>query len=250
LISANLFLFLLTSGLVAGLVDAIAGGGGLIAVPALLFAGLPPQFALGTNKGQSVIGTAAALFRFHRTDLLDRKRAVSIFAPALIASSLGVLTISKFSNETLKPIVVILLLTVATILIFIPPKPRREHRKVSTTLLILALSAIAFYDGFFGPGTGTFLILANVWLANDRLDAASANAKVVNCASNLAALLTFIGKGLVLWHYVLPMALGQICGGFIGAHLTIKKGPRIVRLLTVTISIVLALKLGWQWLSS
>ncbi|MBK9516830.1 MAG: TSUP family transporter [Anaeromyxobacter sp.] len=238
-------------GLVAGTIDAIAGGGGLLTVPALLAAGLPPHLALGTNKGQSVFGSFAAMVKFARAGLIDPARARVGFLAGLVGSLCGAALVLRVPPATLRPVVLALLAAAA---LFIglrraaPPAagqpPRRRHRGSLTAGLVALV--IGAYDGFFGPGTGTFLIVASVALLGDGLAEASAGAKVVNFASNLAALALFAARGVVLWKVALPMALGQLCGGWLGAHLAVRRGDGLVRRVVVVVSLALAVKLAFD----
>jgi uncharacterized protein len=227
----------------AGTVDAIAGGGGLITVPALLAAGLPPHVALGTNKGQSVFGSGAALVAFWRAGRVDRRQAAFTFPLGLVGSLVGAVIVTSIDQDALRPIVIAMLIGAAALLLV--RKPAREQdadtRPVVAALLALAIGA---YDGFFGPGTGTFLIVGFVALCGRSLVHASADAKVVNFASNLAAVLVFARDGHVLWQLALPMAVAQLCGGVIGAHLAMKGGERIVRGFVLLVSGALIVKLA------
>lgn len=245
----SLLLGLFLVGLLAGFVDAIAGGGGLLTLPALLLTGIDPAHALGTNKGQGVFGTATSLHRFSASPLLDRPRAVQSFLPALIGAAIGVSLIARVPKPLLTPVVMVML-AVAAVLVIVQRPPHRAlpPRYQPFWVAAVVAFALAAYDGFFGPGTGTFLILAYTYLWHDPLDAASANAKVVNFASNLASMLTFAWLGLIIWRLVLPMAAGQIIGGFLGAHLTIRLGKPLVRSFVVAVSLALILRLGWQYL--
>lgn len=242
-------LALFAVGAVAGLVDAIAGGGGLLTVPALwlIAPGLDPRQVLGTNKGQGVFGTATSLHRFANSPLLDRRRAWASFPPALLGAALGVMLVSRIRPAVLAPVVMILL-AVAAILVIVqrPPHVQLAFRPRPWWMAAVVGFILAGYDGFFGPGTGTFLILAYTYLWRDPLDAASANAKVVNFASNLASMVTFASLGLIVWAYALPMAAGQIIGGYVGAHLTIRVGRKLVRYVVVGVSLALILRLAWQ----
>jgi uncharacterized membrane protein YfcA len=239
-------------GLAAGTVDAIAGGGGLLTVPALLAAGLPPHLALGTNKGQSVFGSFAAMVRFARAGLISPARARVGFPLGLLGSLAGAALVLAVPPATLRPVVLVLLAGAA---LFIglrrgqaDPRsaagaPRRHGGSVASGLVALLIGA---YDGFFGPGTGTFLIVASVAFLGDGLAEASAGAKVVNFASNLAALALFAARGLVLWQVALPMAAGQLCGGWVGAHLAVRRGDALVRRVAVVVSLALAAKVAWD----
>ena len=233
--------------LFAGTVDAIAGGGGLVTLPALLAAGLPPHLALGTNKGQSVWGSGSSLVAFWRAHRVDRRVAVASFPLALVGSLGGAMLVGLIAPTTLRPVVVALLITTAVLLVV--RKPSREHdtplpaRQVLARASVLAV-AMGAYDGFFGPGTGTFLIVGFVTLCGRSLVHASADAKVVNFASNLAAVAVFAAGGRVVWQVALPMAAAQLCGGLLGAHLAMRGGARVVRIAVLVVSGALIGKLA------
>jgi uncharacterized membrane protein YfcA len=236
--------------LVAGTVDAIAGGGGLLTVPALLAAGLPPHLALATNKGQSVFGSFAAMVRFARAGLVDARRARIAFPAGLLGSLLGAAAVLVVPPEALRPLVLALLAAAALFVglrrpgsVPLAPAPARRGAPAIAAAIALAIGA---YDGFFGPGTGTFLIVAFVALLGDGLARASASAKVVNFASNLAALALFASRGVVVWRIALPMAAAQLAGGWIGAHLAVRRGDALVRRVVVIVTLALALKLAWD----
>ncbi|WP_224361257.1 TSUP family transporter [Hyalangium versicolor] len=234
--------------LCAGCVDAIAGGGGLITLPILLTTGLPPHVALGTNKGQSVFGAFSALVRFSRARLLSGKLAWVSFPLGLLGAFAGARLVLWVKPEVLKPLVLVLLIAVAAFLAFRkgpPPGDRPEPPLAKLRLLGGGVALlIGAYDGFFGPGTGTFLIVAFSTLLGHGLVRASADAKVVNFASNIASVVIFTWKGVVLWHVALPMAVAQFAGAWIGAHLTVKGGDKLVRKVVLAVVAALVLKLG------
>jgi uncharacterized membrane protein YfcA len=239
---------LLTSvALAAGAVDAVAGGGGLLTLPALLATGLPPHLALGTNKGQSVFGSGAALVRYARSSMVGGSRALVAFPAGLAGSFLGASLVMRLRPESLRPLVLILLIAVAAFLAF---RPQLQGRKkdVSTRRELLVAAAtglvIGAYDGFFGPGTGTFLIIAFVLLLGDELARASANAKVVNFASNLAAMALFASRDAIVWKLAVPMAAAQFAGGWLGAHLAVRRGDRLVRGAVLAVVLALSVKMG------
>lgn len=223
----------------AGVVDAIAGGGGLLTVPALLTAGLPPQLVVGTNKGSAVFGSGAALLRFLRAGLVDRRRAGPLFFLGAVGSLGGASLLLALDPTILRPVVLVLLVIAGTVVAFARPRPRVDPptgRRLKVAALALGVGA---YDGFFGPGTGTFLIIGFVTLLSLSLSQASANAKVVNFASNLAALALLASRGVVRWEVSMPMAVAQFLGGTVGAHLAVKGGDTLVR--RVVLGVVLAL---------
>lgn len=236
--------------LAAGFVDAIAGGGGLISLPALLSTSLPTHMALGTNKGQSMFGSFAALLRFRRAGLLDLERARWTFPFGLVGSLCGAALVLLLEPAVLRPVVLVLLVCVAVFLAFRKPGAPKSHEGVPVRMArrVAAVGAllIGAYDGFFGPGTGTFLIIAFVALAGDSLSKASGNAKVVNFASNLAAAALFASRGVVVWQVALPMAAAQFTGGWLGAHTAVRGGDVLVRRVVLGVVVALCLKLAWD----
>ena len=217
-------------------------------LPALLATGLPPHVVLGTNKGQSVFGSFAALVRFYRAGLLSKQLAAVTFPLGLVGSFMGAGLVLLMRPEVLKPVVLVLLVIVAAFLAFRrgpPPgeRPEPPRQRLLSLGAVIAL-LIGTYDGFFGPGTGTFLIIAFSGLLGHGLTRASADAKVVNFASNLAAVSLFAYRGLVLWYVALPMAAAQFTGGWIGAHLAVRGGDKLVRKVVLLVVVALVLKLG------
>jgi uncharacterized membrane protein YfcA len=230
----------------AGTVDAIAGGGGLITLPALLAAGLPPIQALGTNKGQSVWGATAALIAFWRAGRVDRKQALFAFPLGFVGSLAGATVVSAIDKDALRPIVIVMLIGAAVLLVVRKPSRDQDAGRPRWWIAALLALAIGGYDGFFGPGTGTFLIVGFVALCGRSLVHASADAKVVNCASNLAAVYVFASGDHIVPEAALPMAAAQLVGGFIGAHLAMRGGERIVRGVVLCVSGALIVKLVYD----
>lgn len=236
---------------VAGLIDAIAGGGGLLTVPALLTAGLPPHFVFGTNKGAAVFGSGAAVWRFSRAGLIDQGRARWLFPLGFLGSLAGASALVVVEPAVLKPVVLVLLIVAGLIVAFVRPKEDASRQPPTRALLKASVIAliIGAYDGFFGPGTGTFLIIAFVTVLNLSLQRASANAKVVNFASNLAAMLLLFSKGLIVWKISVPMAVGQFAGGTLGAQLAVKGGDQLVRRVVFGVVVALVARLGYDFVS-
>lgn len=234
----------------AGLVDAIAGGGGVLTVPALLAAGLPPHLALGTNKGVSTWGTAAAVFTFARRGRLRFDRASLGFLGGAAGALLGAQLQLAFAPEALRPIVLILLVVVAIALVV--HRPRAQVAVDADTparplgIAFAIATALGAYDGFFGPGTGTFLIVAEVTFLRATLSEATADAKPVNLGSNVISLATFAMRGTVLWPLAIPMAIGNVLGNTLGARIAMKGGDRVVRLAVIAVSLALVAKLTWD----
>ena len=243
-VSVEVLLLLALSAFAAGLVDAIAGGGGLLTVPALLAAGLPPQIAIATNKGQACFGAVSSFASFWTKDGIDRRRAPLGFACGFFGSLAGAQVLLLVKPEPLKPIVLVLLILAAAFVAW-PRKPRdgTAHSWATIALVPVAFT-LGFYDGFFGPGVGSMLIVAFVLLFGDTLTRASGNAKVVNLASNVAALVLFSVRGTVLWKIALPMAAANAAGAFIGARLAVKRGDRFVRVVVLVVVAALVVKIA------
>jgi uncharacterized membrane protein YfcA len=232
----------------AGLIDAIAGGGGLVSLPALLAAGVPPHLALGTNKGQAVFGATASAVSFWRRGAVDRARALPAFAAGFVGSWLGAHLVLRVPPATLRIAVMALLLGAAALVLTRRSAAALVPKVTSARSARAALVAISFtlgaYDGFFGPGTGSLLVIAFATVFGDALTRASGNAKIVNLASNLAAVLTFASRGTVLWQVALPMAAANALGAGIGARLAIRKGDNLVRAVVVFVVLAVVVKLG------
>lgn len=230
----------------AGLVDAIAGGGGLVTVPALLAAGLPPSVALATNKGQAAFGAVSSFVSFWTRNGIDRRRVPLGFAAGFVGSLTGAWVLLHIDPKPLKPVVLALLMLAATFIAW----PRKPSTGRSHSWAMLALGPIAFalgfYDGFFGPGVGSMLIVVFVVVFGDTLTRASGNAKVVNLASNLAALLLFSLRGAVVWRIALPMALANALGAFVGARFALKGGDKFVRVVVLGVVTILVLKMAYD----
>ena len=235
----------------AGFVDAIAGGGGLISLPVLLAAGVPAHLALGTNKGQSVFGSCASMITYARAGLVDWKQARFTWPLAFIGSTLGAFAVTAVAPATLRPVVMILL-ALASVLLWMPrPTALADGIALSRGRMVAISSALALvigsYDGFFGPGTGAFLIVGMVALLGRTLPRATADAKVINFASNVAAVLWFAGHGAILWRVSLPMAGAQLLGGILGARTAIRGGARLIRVMVTVVSTLLLCKLAFDF---
>lgn len=232
----------------AGFVDAIAGGGGLLTVPALLAAGLPPQLALGTNKLQSSCGTALATFNYARAGLIEWKEWIPGIAVTVAASIAGALTAAKADPSHLRKLIPIVLVLLAAYTAFKPDlgtskRPSRMERLPFSLILGLALG---FYDGFLGPGTGSFWMMACVLIQGLDLTAATGVTKVMNLSSNVGSLALFLLAGKVDFRIGLLMAAGQLIGAYAGSRVAIRQGPRLIRPVFLTVVLALAAKLAWE----
>ena len=232
----------------AGFVDAIAGGGGLISLPALLAAGLPAHLALGTNKGQATFGAVSSAVSYWRRGAIDRGRAPVAFVCALIGALIGAAILLAVKPEPLRPVVIGLLVAAAVV---VTARPHSEGRGLAQRWQRPALVAVTLllgaYDGFFGPGVGTMLIVAFSLIHGDGEARASGNAKVANLASNLAALILFSYRGTVLWTVALPMAAANALGAAAGARMALARGDRFVRVVALVVVSALIVKLAFDW---
>jgi uncharacterized protein len=242
-VETEILLFIMA--LTAGLVDAIAGGGGLITLPALLWAGLGPLEALATNKAQGVFGTASASANFLRQGLIDLRSAALAFACAFVGAASGVLFIRHVGGALPPWLVPALLIAFSLYFLFSPSVSDLDARQRlgQVAFAFLVALPIGFYDGFFGPGTGSFFAMGYVALQGYNLRRATAYTKLLNFASNLAALLCFLPSGHIMWHYGLLMAAGQFIGAWLGSHLVLRHGARLIRPVLVTASLAISLKL-------
>lgn len=237
-------------GVAAGFVDAIAGGGGLISVPALMWAGLPPVQALATNKLQASFGSFTATANYYRNGLVKfRELRIAVFF-TFIGSAAGALLVQTLPTDFLEWLIPLLLIIFALYLLFSPKAGDKErHQRITPTFFGLLIgSSVGFYDGFFGPGTGSFFTFAFIALLGYTLPQATGGTKLLNFTSNFAALVVFILSGKVLWLIGLVMGCGQIFGAYLGSHVTIRHGSRIIRPVLVAVSITLAAKLLLQQL--
>jgi uncharacterized protein len=230
--------------LAAGFVDSIAGGGGLLALPALMMTGLDPATVLGVNKAQSAIGTSSATFAYARARLISWKIVWPYMVLAGIAGFIGSLIAIRIPSDMLKAVVPVLLVTIALWFSF-SPKIRDEDAKARLSPLSFAVAplVIGFYDGVFGPGAGSFYMMAFVTLLGYGVTRATAQTKCVNLCSNLGSLVLFAGTGNVLWPLALLMGLGSMTGAQIGSRLAIRKGVGLIRPLLVIICCLMALRL-------
>lgn len=227
----------------AGLIDSVAGGGGLISLPAYLAAGLPPVLAAGTNKLSACLGTVASTTRFVRERKVDWKAAVFAAAGAFPGSWLGTLLLRQIPEDAVRLMMICAIPVVAAVVLRKREMQGRclvEERFYRPLAFVIGL-AIGFYDGLIGPGTGTFLILMFTMALGMEAVMASGTAKVVNLTSNLAALISLFSTGNVLIALGLPAALCGIAGNWVGAGLTIKKGVGFIRrMLLIVLCLLLA----------
>jgi uncharacterized protein len=250
-LSVDVLLVLLAAG-VAGCIDAIVGGGGLIQTPALfgVYGNTPPATLLGTNKFASIFGTANAAWRYSRKISIPWRSLRWLALLVLLTSAAGAFTATRVPPAVFRPLVPVLLVMV---LIYVlrhrqlgdAHAPRRLS-PLQWLLAAILIGAIGFYDGFFGPGTGSFLMFVFVRLYGYDFLNAAASARVLNVATNLAALLWFGWQGHVMWSIAAGMALCNVAGSMLGAHLAFKGGSIFVRKIFITVVSVLIVRTAWQ----
>lgn len=231
--------FLFCVAIVAGTVDTLAGGGGLLALPALMMSGIPPIWALGTNKFQGSVGTATASWIMIRSGRISFKQVRPLMLGSLIGAVLGTLLVQQIHTSWLEWIVPVVLAVIAGYFLLAPhPVENTGKPKCSTKLYRrVVVPLIGGYDGFFGPGTGSFFALAGVSLRGLSLVEATAVAKTLNCASNVASLVVFLLGGHVIWLAAMVMLVGQMIGAWLGAHALFRINPKYLRYLVVTMSL-------------
>ena len=239
---------LTATAVLSGFIDAIAGGGGLIMVPALLFAGVPPLNTLGTNKLQSMFGTAMAFRNYSSRGLVDWRRHKGTVVAVFIGATAGVLLVQAIRNDALKLIIPVLLLVMAGYTILSPRMHDEDaHERITEKAYLPVAGSIGFYDGFFGPGTGSFFATTLVALRGVGLTKATAQTKQFNLTSNLASVLFFAIGGKIWWGLGLCMALGSMTGGWLGSHTAMKFGAALIRPLLVILSLALTARVLWSY---
>lgn len=243
-------LFLLAASFFAGFIDSIAGGGGLIQLPALLI-GLPKSETaevLGTNKLSAVFGTTTAAALYRKQIKPDPKILIAMGVPAFLGSAGGAVLASKIPTSSMRPMVLVLLIIVAVYTWFKPDLGKFENLrhlpKRRVQIAAIAGVVIGFYDGIFGPGTGSFLMLILVASLGYAFITASAIAKVVNVATNVGAITVFGINGAVLWQIGIILGIANITGAIIGARLAIKGGSTLVRKVFLLVTVALIVKVG------
>jgi len=245
----SLLIIILVSigGFVAGAVDAIAGGGGVINLPILMFLGLPIDLVLGTNKLAGTSGTVLATAKFVR----NKRYSNFVFRYNLIftaiGAGLGALSASYVSADILKPIVSISVIGIAIYFFFKPElgvsnTGPANLTKLKLTLSVLGAFILGFYDGIFGPGTGAFLMFMFIRFLGQDFVLAGGNTKILNLTSNIVALSIFIFNKKIVWTVGIPLALANMVGGYVGAHIAINRGSSWVRWIFIVMAIVVGVK--------
>lgn len=230
---------------IAGFIDAIAGGGGLLTIPALLFTGISPVQAIATNKLQACFGSFTATRFFVQQKLVIPKQQKAAIIATSIGAILGAIAIQLFDSDVLISILPFALILIAIYLILAKNfgQPENNPKLNTTTFNLSFIPGIGFYDGFFGPGTGTFFTLSYCKMRALNLIQATAHAKLMNFTTNIISLCIFIISDQIVWQLGLTMAIGQIIGARLGAATALKQGTDFIRYMTVAVCIAMSISL-------
>ncbi|MFD1804751.1 sulfite exporter TauE/SafE family protein [Mixta tenebrionis] len=259
IVSPGMLAVLFVIAMLASFIDSIAGGGGLLTVPALLSAGLSPAQVLATNKLQAVGGSFSASLYFVRRGAVKLREQRLNIAMTFIGALCGTLLVQHIQSGFLRQVLPLLIIGIGLYFLLMPRlgEEDRQRRLDGLAFALVAGGAVGFYDGFFGPGAGSFYALAFVTLAGFNLAKSTAHAKVLNFTSNLTSLLFFILGGKVVWGVGLVMLAGSVCGARLGARMVLTRGQKLIRPMVVIVAVVMSGKLLYedygaavgQWLS-
>lgn len=247
-ISIELLALLAGVAFTAGFIDAIAGGGGLITIPALLMTGMPPALALGTNKLQACGGSFSASLYFIRQKAVNLREVWLLILMTFIGATVGTILVQIMDTSVIKKAIPFLVLMIGLYFLFTPTLGNndRQQRFSYVAFAFTAGFGIGFYDGFFGPGAGSLFSLAFVTLLGFNLAKATAHAKVLNFTSNFASFIFFLIGGQMLWSVGFAMMIGQILGATLGAKMVLSKGKALIRPMVVIMSFIMTVKMAYD----
>ena len=246
-LAPDIYLILTVVAGIAGFIDAIAGGGGLLVVPAMLWAGIPPIATLATNKLQSSFSSGTAAYNFTRKGMVSWRTYWPTVLTIAILAGFGAFTVQSIKPGVLNLIVPVLLILIAAYVLLSPRMGDEDaHQRLGVAAYTPVGGAVGFYDGFFGPGTGSFFATSLVALRGLGLIRATAHTKAFNFASNVGALIVFAFGGHIIVTLGLCMAIGSATGAWLGSHTAMRFGAKVIRPLLVTISLALTAKLLWN----
>ncbi|WP_283592834.1 sulfite exporter TauE/SafE family protein [Paraclostridium bifermentans] len=243
-------LFLCLGGFLAAFVDSIAGGGGLISMPVLLIAGLPAHLALGTNKFAGAFGCFSSAYKYSKSGKTNIELLKKLIPFTILGCLLGVKCVLSISENILNILVFLMILIVA-LYTYLKKDLGKEDKfenlsKENIKKGIIMAFALGFYDGFFGPGTGTFLTFAFIKIYGFDFLHASANTKILNFTSNFTALILFMFSGQILYKVAIFYAISMVLGGYIGAKVAINKGSQLIKPIFLFMAVAVAIKLLYQ----
>ena len=244
-IALNTQIILIGVAFFAGLISSIAGSGGILTLPALLWAGLPPLNALATNKVQSSLGTLSSAWNFFRKGHLDIKPLYGAVAMAVLGSVAGTFLVQSLDGATLTKLIPFLLLAIALYFLFSPKVSEADHpQKISQRwFACTAALGMGFYGGFFGPGMGSIMPFLFVWLLGHNLIKATAETKLMILAVNGTSAAIFIFSGYVIWSLAIAMSVVQVVGARLGSNLVMQRGTSLVQPIITAVTMLIALKL-------
>ncbi|WP_419660556.1 conserved uncharacterized protein, DUF81 [Desulfosarcina variabilis str. Montpellier] len=247
-VSFSTLFFLWLAGLFAGFVDSIAGGGGIISLPALLATGMPPHLALGTNKLQGSFGSLTAAVNYSRKGLVSFRDVFMGIVFTALGALCGTVIVQVLSADFLRHVILILLVAVFVYTLCSPDLGRIDRRSLMRAPIFFGLAGmvLGFYDGFFGPGTGSFWTITLVLVLGLNLKKATANTKILNFTSNIVALIGFCIGGNVVFSAGLLMGCGQMLGAFLGSRLVIQRGTGFVRVFFLVVVAATIVKLAYN----
>lgn len=244
------YIFICVAGFAAAAVDSIAGGGGLISLPAIMAVGVPPHFALGTNKFASTNASLTSTITFAKSKKIYMPLIKYLIPCTLIGAAIGVNTALKISETVLQVMILVLVFAVAIYTIIKKDFGTEDKFKGLTKLNIfygcIFAFSLGFYDGFFGPGTGSFLIFLFISIFGFDFTISAGNGKILNFVSNITSLVLFALNGKIMYHVGIPMALSMILGAWVGTKIAIKNGAKVIKPIFITIALGLTLKLLYQ----
>lgn len=248
--SFSTLVFICVAGFLAAAVDSIAGGGGIISLPALIAAGVPPHLALGTNKFASSCASFTSSIKFALSGKIDFKLVKFQIPCTILGAALGVHTVLAINEQFLNLLIVIMIFAVALYATFKKDFGSQNHfvglTKGKIAMGMAFAFALGFYDGFFGPGTGAFLIFLFISIFGYDFTAAAGNGKLLNFTSNIVSLILFALGGKIVYLAGIPMAISMIFGAYVGTHIAITNGAKVIRPIFVTIALALICKLVYQ----
>lgn len=244
-LALQLLALLFAAAFLAGFIDSIAGGGGMITIPAMLLAGIPPLETLGTNKLQSLFGSGSASLAYARHGHVSLREQLPMAAMSALGAALGAILATVVPGDVLKAVLPFLLVAIALYFAVKPSLGDADKAQRMTPFLfsLTLVPMIGFYDGVFGPGTGSFFMLAFIALAGFGVLKATAHTKFLNFGSNSGAFIVFLLYGVVLWKVGLLMGAGQFAGAQVGSRFAMKNGAKIIKPLLVVTCIALAIRL-------
>lgn len=249
-LSLSMLIFICIAGFLAAAVDSIAGGGGMISLPAIIAAGVPPHLALGTNKFASTWASFTSTLKFAKSGKINFKLIKFQIPCTILGAALGVKTVLAIDEKYLQMLIVILVFAVALYTTFKKDFGQVDRFKGLTTTntaigMVFAFS-LGFYDGFFGPGTGSFLIFLFISVFGFDFTSAAGNGKILNFVSNIVSLILFAIGGKIIYLVGIPMAISMIFGAYVGTHIAINNGPKVIKPIFITIALALIVKLIYQ----